>query len=239
MGNDALSVVSCLGLKFLVAATIAARLLPADLAAASLLSVQSAVGAPGDTVRVAVNYTTDTNAPTLQFDLVYATNYLSSGAPVGGNALSDHQLGSAEPTSGVRRVLIFSLSNSPLTNGVLAWVPFTIAANSPDHDEILVLTNVLVVNSNAEAVPADAAAGPLLIAVPPRFDSLLLTNGGATHLQLSGTPGRSYVISATTHLNPPDWVGLTTNSAPGGILEFDDSSAGAFSARFYRASVAQ
>jgi hypothetical protein len=209
------------------------------LCAVPLLSVQSAAVSPGATVLVAVNYATDTNAPSLQFDLVYATNYLASGPPVAGNALSDHQLASAEPSPGVRRVLIFSFSNSPITNGVLAFVPFSVASNSPDHDEALLLTNVVVVNANADPVPADAAGGVLAVAIPPRFNSIVQAGGGTMRLQLSGTSGRSYVISVTTNLSFPQWSGLVTNPAPAGILEFDDASAGTLGSRFYRASLAQ
>jgi hypothetical protein len=226
-------------LKFPIAAIIGLGLVQLPLSSAPLLWVQSPIEAPGNTVPVAVNYTTDTNAPSLQFDLVYATNYLSSGTPVGGNALSDHQVASAEPSPGVRRVLIFSFSNSPITNGVLVFVPFTAATNSPDHDELLTLTNVVIASTNADQVPANATGGTLAIAVPPRFISIAPTNGGAMHLQLSGTPGRNYVISASTNLNAPSWIGLETNVATAGVLDFEDPSASSFSSRFYRASVPQ
>src|SRR5438093_1355558 len=97
----------------------------ASLSAAPSLSVASTAGAPGATALVAVNYSSDTNAPTLQFDLLYATNFLASGEPIRGNALSDHSVASAEPYPGVRRVLIFSGSNRRITNGVLVYLPFT------------------------------------------------------------------------------------------------------------------
>jgi hypothetical protein len=114
---------------------------PAMLWAAPVLSVGSTAGVPGGTVPVAVSYTTDTNAPSLQFDLLYATNYLASGPPAGGSALADHLVATSEPTNGVRRVVIFSFSNTPITNGVLVFVPFTITTNAPDHDAALVLSN--------------------------------------------------------------------------------------------------
>src|SRR5882672_5463587 len=81
---------------------LAASFEGATLSAAPSLSAGFTAAAPGTTATVIVNYTTDTNAATMQFDLLYATNYLVSGTPARGNALSDHQLASSEPSPGVR-----------------------------------------------------------------------------------------------------------------------------------------
>jgi hypothetical protein len=206
------------------------------LLAEPVLSVGSTAGAPGSTVQVAINFTTDTDAPALQFDLVYATNYLLTGTPVGGSALADQEVFSSEPSPGVLRVLMFSFSNSPLTNGVLVYVPFSISNNAPDHDEPLALTNVVVSSPAGTQIPAGASNGVLSIAVPPRFTAIFATNNGDIHLQLSGITGRSYVIATETNLFPSQWIPLATNVAVNGLVEVDDVSAGAFPSRFYRAS---
>lgn len=208
---------------------------PVDLPADSVLSVQFTAGAPGTTAMVPVNYTTDTNAPSLQFDLLYDTNYLTAGDPTGGNALSDHQVASAEVSPGLRRVLILSFSNSPITNGVLVYVPFAISTNAPDHDEMLTMSNVLVVNAGASVVPSESSNGVLAIAVPPRFDAIFPTNGGAVHLELSGTTGRHYAIQTTTNLAQPVWTAISTNAAVGGLVEFEGQDQEM--ARYYRAVV--
>jgi Cohesin domain len=226
------------GRKFLLSVVLALLAGSGIVSANPMLSVGSTAGVSGSTVQVAINYTTDTNAPSLQFDLVYSTNYLSSGEPVAGNALSDHLIGSSESSPGLRRVLIFSFSNAPITNGVLVFVPFTIATNAPDQDEPLVLTNVVVASADAQVVPASATNGTLAIAVlPPQFSSIAPTNGGVIHLQLAVTAGRSYSIQATTNLQSPQWTTLETGVVTNGVLEFDDVSAGTFSRRFYRALV--
>lgn len=208
-----------------------------NLTAEPLLSVQFTAATPGTTAWVAINYITDTNAPSLQFDLLYNTNDLTSGLPVGGSALSDHQIGSAEVSPGLRRVLIFSFSNAPITNGVLVYVPFAIATNATDHDEPMTLSNVLVVSASASVVPSSATNGVLAIAVPPYFSAIFPTNGGAVHLQLSGASGRNYAIQTATNLAQPVWGAVYTNAAIGGLLDFDDLGAPAFPARFYRAVV--
>jgi len=207
----------------------------APLSAATLLSVGSTAGAPGSTVQVAVSYTTDTNAPSLQFDLVYDTNLFATGTPVGGSALADQMVYTSEPAPGVRRVLMFSYSNSPLTNGVLAYVPFTITNTAPDHDQTLVISNIVVSNPLGSQIPAGGSNGVLSITVPPRFTSIYATNNGAIHLQLSGTTGRSYVIETETNLFPAQWMPLATNAAVNGLVELDDPFAAGSPSRFYRA----
>ncbi len=200
------------------------------------MSVGTTAGAPGTTDPVPVSVTIDVNVVSFQFDLLYATNYLTPSTPIRGSALADQQLASAVVTPGVFRVLGFSFSNSPITNGVLAYVPFAIASNAPDHDEMLVLSNMLLVNAQAVVVPVTVNSNAILsVTVPPQFSAIFPTNAGAMHLDLTGTAGRVYVIQATTNLAVPQWSPLATNTDVTGVLPFDDVSAGAFSNRFYRA----
>ena len=201
------------------------------------MSLGTTANAPGTTDLVPVSVTIDTNVVSFQFDLVYATNDLTPGTPIGGSALADQQLASAVVTPGVFRVLGFSFDNMPITNGVLAYVPFTIAANAPDHDEMLVLSNMLLVNAQASVVPVTVNSNAVLsVAVPPQFSAIFPTNAGAMHLELSGTTGRVYVVQATTNLAPPQWSPLATNTDVTGVLPFDDVTAGAVPTRFYRAA---
>ncbi len=200
------------------------------------MSLGTTSGAPGATDSVPVIVTIDTNVVSFQFDLLYATNYLTPGTPVGGGALADQQLFSAVVTPGVFRVLGFSFSNSPITNGVLACVPFAIAGNAPDHDEMLVLSNMLLVNAQATNVPVTVNSNAILsVTVPPYFSAIVPTNAGAMHLELTGTTGRVYVVQSATNLVSPQWIPLTTNTDVTGVLRFDDDSASNFPHQFYRA----
>ena len=202
------------------------------------MSVGTTAGAPGTTNPVPVNVTIDANVVAFQFDLLYATNYLTPGTPVGGSALADQQLGSAVVSPGLIRVLGYSFSNSPITNGVLAYVPFSIAANAPDHDEMLVLSNVLLVSAQLFVVPATVNSNAVLsVTVPPQFSAIYPTNAGAMHLELTGTTGRVYIIQAATNLAFEQWSPLATNTDAAGVLPFDDVSAGTAPNRFYRALV--
>jgi hypothetical protein len=132
---------------------------------------------------------------------------------------------------------MFSFSNSPLTNGVLVYVPFAIATNAPDHDEILSLSNVVLSNPEGFAVPANAFGGVLAITQPPRFTSITETNGGIIHLELLGASNRMDVIQGGSSLPAPQWINLQTNIATNGVLDFDDPSSPSVPLRYYRAMV--
>ena len=197
----------------------------------------STAGAPGTTVLVPINVTIDTNVVSFQFDLLYSTNDLTPGAPVGGSALADQQLYYNVVSPGDYRVLAFSFSNSPITNGVLVYVPFTIASNAPDHDEPLALSGVMLVAASSFNVPVLVSSNATLsITVPPHFTAIFPTNLGAIHLELTGAAGRAYVIQAATNLTQPQWTPLITNTNLTGVLPYDDASAGNFPIRFYRAT---
>lgn len=221
--------------KFLAAGLLlfSATNMPAEPA----MSVGNAVAAPGTTNLVPISITVDTNVVSLQFDLTFSTNYLTTGTPIGGNALSDQMLFSATQTNGALRVLAVSFTDSPITNGVVAYIPFTIASNSPDHDEPLLMTNVVLADAAADSVPVTVNSNATIsITIPPRFSSISRTNAGAIHLELAGAPGRVYAIQAATNLMLTQWENLTTNTNVTGILPFDDTSAGSFPNRFYRAA---
>jgi hypothetical protein len=72
--------------------------------------------------------------------------------------------------------------------------------------------------------------------LPPPFISKpsLLGNAGFV-FTLSGVPGRSNVIEATTNLAPAVWVPLITNAPTNGLFTFTNFSRTNFPRRFYRA----
>jgi hypothetical protein len=201
------------------------------------MSLGTTASAPGTTNLVPISVTIDVNVVSFQFDLLYSTNYFAPGTPIGGSALADQQLASAVVSPGVFRVLGFSFSNSPLTNGVLAYVPFSIGSNAPDHDEALALTNMLLlVNAQAGAVPFTINSNAILsITVPPHVSAIFPTNAGAMHLELTGTTGRVYTIQAKTNLASPQWNSLAVRTNFTGVLRFDDVIGSSLPQRFYRA----
>jgi len=225
----------------ILTATLAAMLTATcQLLAVSTVTVGSTLGAPGSTVMVPVSLITDTNVTSLQFDLVYSTNNLAAGTATGGDALVDPSeiVGSNEVSPGLRRVLIASFVNIPVTNGVLAYIPFTIATNAPDHDEPLTLTNVLLVQASSAPVPSESVPGTLSVVAAPQLVAISQSADLHVHVQLLGTTGRSYTLQSSTDLTNPEWTTVDTKTAVGGTAEFEDATASGGN-RFYRALVAQ
>ena len=114
---------------------------------------------------------------------------------------------------------------SALTLGDIdaVWV-YGLSTNAPG-DNFMVFDNY--------KVTAEASA-PL----PFQLQSVSHLSNGAFLLQLSGEPGRSYAVEATTDFT--DWSALKTNTAgPDGTLDFLDTTATSFSHSFYRARLVQ
>jgi len=204
--------------------------------ASPLLSLVSTQGVPGSTVNVAINYSTDTNLTGIQFDLLFNTNDLQWGPPIRGNALSDQFLGTNLIAPGQFRILAISFVDTPISNGVFVYMPFTIATNAPDHDEPLTFTNVSATDAAAEAVTLPTTNGVLAVIVPPRISGITPTNGGVMHLALTGSPGRNYIIQAATNLTTPQWLSFS-NVLSGGNPVFDDATISNVPVRLYRALV--
>ncbi len=147
--------------------TVLAILLPAMAPAAPTLAIMPTNGVPGVTVQVAVTLLTDTNVTALQFDLRYNPQSLTAGVPEAGAAVADHVVASSAVSSGTLRVALHSFSNTPLTNGVLVFIPVTIATNELLARESLALTNLVLYNDNASTNkirPVNGVNGSLTIA---------------------------------------------------------------------------
>jgi hypothetical protein len=205
--------------------------------ASSYFSVAVSAAAPGTTNLVPINVNTDTNIVAFGFTLTYDTNYLAILPLINGNAASNGFLLVTNLTvPGMIRAAGLTVQSPGLSNGVLFFVPFVISSNSPDRDEMLTFTDVEMDTQQGNVTSLLVTSnGVLSVTIPPAFTTIYTTNAGAIHMELSGTPGRSYVIEATTNLMQPQWIPLATNEDVDGILPFDDISAGDFQNRYYRA----
>ena len=171
--------------------------------AAVELRVGTAYATPGSTVFVPVRLATDTNIVAAQFDLLFASTNLSSGDALPGPALADHLISSAEPQPGVRRVVIYSPTNATLGNGVLVTVPLTVASNAPYSLAQLIITNVLCVNYDPNAVTnwsvvpgslvaTSSVAQPPVILSQPASRTLLFGSNVTLQVSATGTLPLSY-----------------------------------------------
>jgi len=67
------------------------------------------------------------------------------------------------------------------------------------------------------------------------FTSISRSPAGAVTLQVSGVPGRTYVMQGTTNLTPANWANLSTNQAAAdGRFVVADPAAAGLPRRFYR-----
>src|SRR6266511_2090007 len=90
-----------------------AQLVRAD----TTVSIGSTTGAPGTVVSVPIQVVSDANVVAAQFELVYDPTKLGAVSASDSSALVDHSVKSSEPRAGVRRVVIYSLSNAAFQNG--------------------------------------------------------------------------------------------------------------------------
>ncbi len=204
--------------------------------AVPLLSVVSTQGVPGSTATIAINYASNTNITGLNFDLLYNTNYLQLGAVTQGNPLPGGIYGTNLIAPGQFRVLVLSGFGTFLSNGPVVYMPFTIATNSPDHEEPLVFTNVAATDAAGVGMALPTTNGVLSVIVPPRV-SIKLTSGGIRQLAFSASTNRSYAVQSATNLAAPQWLAFT-NVISGSDPVFDDMTATNFPVRFYRVLVA-
>jgi hypothetical protein len=125
----------------------------------------------------------------------------------------------------------------PDTNAVLYYtldgtLPTT---NSFHYTSPVLLTNSLTLSANAfETGFNNSIAASALFTVLPgiSFTSAGFSANGAFQLGVSGLPGDSYVLQASTNLI--DWTSISTNQIFSNPFNLSDSNASNFPQRFYR-----
>jgi hypothetical protein len=199
------------------------------------LSVGRVRSFPGNTVELPVSLRYGTNdlqdVVALQADVVFDATGLSEAAPADGTILGRHLLASSRPEAGLRRLLVYSLENAVLTNGVVAMIPFTIGPKEY-RNFALTLANVILVRADGSQVfgsNVDGFIGVSQVFVAPDGHADGFLNVVSNEVE------QCYVIQATTDF--VSWVNLQTNSVAGNLLEFNDPNASAYPHRFYRAIV--
>ena len=94
-----------------------------------------------------------------QFDLFFDPTALQPGSIQAGDAAGDHFVLSNAVTNGVTRVLIYSPNNSPLTNGILAYIPFSVLAGTLNALIPITVTNTLIAAADASSVTNFSGSG--------------------------------------------------------------------------------
>jgi hypothetical protein len=203
---------------------------------AGLLEGGTDIGQPGGTMRLPIRLQSDTPVVAGEFEVLHQSPYLAGQTAEPGNLATDHRVLSANPASGRQRVVIYSLENEALRDGLIVRLPYRIAANAPPGVVSLSLTNAQFVAADGSLVePISLASGQLTITrvAPAIFTSITRPASGVVELELSGTAGEPYVIQWSSALGAA-WSHLSTNVATNGIIQVQDATAGE-TQRYYRA----
>jgi hypothetical protein len=206
-------------------------------AAATDLTVRSVTGSPAATVNVPIDFSSSDRIVALQFEIVFDPARIAAAAPVGGMALANHWVVSSDPSNGVRRVVIYSLTNAQLTNGVLVQVPFTLSPDFTNGATTVTLAKVLLVNSTGAAVsavnlnPGQLTASTAVALTPARLKGITRPSGGSLQFQLEGSG--NYALELSTNLT--SWTRLSTNSVAASPITINDNTVTGVKQRFYRA----
>jgi hypothetical protein len=206
--------------------------------AASQFKIGDGAADLGGTGVVPVSLVTDQAAVGLQFDLTFDPNVLSPGVPVLRDASSKYVVSSSNPANGVQRVLVYSLSNAALTNGIVLNLAFTPRVGSTGRTVSLTASNLIVSSASASAiVPIEMVTGTFATTVDTgaKFTSITKVSESQVELQLTGTIGKSFAVQFSPNLK--DWTAFVTNSIPqGGLLKMNAPIPGKTVNRFFRAA---
>lgn len=148
--------------------------------AATGIDVGDKVGSPGATVEVAITLeATEEAVAGIQFDLSFDGSQLTSQPAIVGSAQGgDVATRSRETQVGRRRVLVYSTTASPLSEGQVVRIPFTINDDTPFDDYALTL-----IESAAILAKQDATA----FEDPSLSNGLITVQDAPPTVQISGT----------------------------------------------------
>ena len=208
-----------------------------DLRAAAQISLGTGAAPAGGIAAITNRLSGTAGVVGLQYDVLYNGGRLAANSTTPGNALLGHNVFLSRLTTNSSRVVIYSLSNAPLTNGSLASLYFAIAANAPLGTQTITLTNGILAGAAGQSLGAvDSVPGTLTItAGPARLGEILQRSDGLIQFVVEGTPGGTYLLQASNDLL--NWETVGTSTAVDGRIESTDLDSKARPLRFYRAVV--
>lgn len=221
--------------------TLAAALLltsgalaPQSATAAATVTLGTGQAGPGESAPISVQFGGDGTAVALQFDVVFDANRLAAGFAAGTALTPRHVVTSSSPSPGIARVLVYSLSNQTLGNGVIANLPMKVLNPAVVGTASLTISNVIVATAAAGRVlPVTPVAGSVLIrdSAGSRLQAPVIAANRQATIRVTGVEGKSYTLQGSTDLRA--WEAVGTAVATGGVVSFTDAATRSF--RFYRA----
>lgn len=221
---------SASGLAALTLACVAAR--------AAELRLGETTTPPGTVVSVPVTCVGSSGAVGAQFDITFNPSAVSwaglaPGAGLGGHVVDQEPLG-----DGLRRVLVYSLTNALIAPGAVVWVSFAVPTNAPDGVVPLALSGSIMAQVSGKRVqPLEETDGAVTVWSGGSFLALTRESGDQMRILFQGIEGRRYVFEASTNL--VQWVVLETNTVTGGTTSYLESDMSLYPHRFYRTRLVQ
>lgn len=138
---------------------------------AATLAAGHAAGDPGDTdvvVPISLVSAMDEAVAGAQFEIVFSSAALSLAAVNIGAAASaaEKELSSSLIGEGRMRVIVVGFNQNVIADGVIANAQFSIAADSPDSIEEIMLEEAILSDPLAEEVPSETESGSITIGTP-------------------------------------------------------------------------
>ncbi|SRR5712692_10961812 len=214
-----------------IAGLIAVSLFTEPCAAHTSLTVGNVRGYPGTTVSVPAALRQGSNAVAAQFEVVFNAAKVSANEVPPGASLANHIVRSREIAPGVRRVLIYSLSNASFpSNGFTAGIPFSVSATEHVGSGPITPGNAIITKADATALaPVTLNSGTIFV------QPVHQNEDGTVQFFLPSTVDQRYLIQATT--NFVHWDNIATNLAVGSFMDLVDMDAPNFPYRFYRSAL--
>ena len=217
-----------------------------------VLSPRGVRGQPGEGVTFQVRVQEVTKPVSgASFALDYPTNALRllstlshrTGAQVPGTAVAAWNVtpgqNQYEQQNGHVAFGASSAAPWPANNGVLAEFTFEVQAGQAERYVWPIRVTGLEITTDGYEVLRLPDAETVFIGRDPQRPGLGTTSGNLTaggfELNLTGEPGVSHVIEATTDFKT--WTPIATVSNPGGTISFVDPAGGYLGQRFYRATL--
>lgn len=199
------------------------------LAAQPKITISAQRGHPGRVTAVLGRLSDTTNITAVQFDVNYDPNHVTLNAVTLPSFLTNHVLWSHELLPGLRRVLVFSQSNTKFrTNETLALLSFATPLGERVGSGPITPSNIFLSQPDAfQLQPVEARAGAVFVSQVARNPQ-----NGEVLIFFPSVAGRRYVLQATADFK--GWVNLSTNVAEADFIDLVDASGPSYPYRYYR-----
>ena len=195
----------------------------------------------GQEVVLPFSISTDEGAVGFQCDLRFAGEGLKMKPATAGPSLTDHELQTKSLGNDRQRVLVYSKTDTALTDGVVLNIPFEVDTDAANARLTINVLDVVVAGpEGTNIIPEDATVGLLTISdganggSATTIDSVTVSANGSFSFELSGSKDARYRVEASRDLK--SWETLGEFETAGGSLQFVDESMIDSGLRFFRAT---